>query len=139
MSLSRTIKQAREEAGLTLTEAAERLGIGKSTLSRLETGKGPVSATRLAELAGVYRVAAGALLDCAVERVSSEPNYQLIEEVIVAVESVAQDMDQHPIPKRVGRAAVEVLRLAKEEADRDARTSFDHSRYNGVIKAMLGD
>lgn len=50
------LRRVREQRGLTLTEAADRTGISKSTLSRLETGQRRPSLELLLPLAQVYRV-----------------------------------------------------------------------------------
>jgi transcriptional regulator with XRE-family HTH domain len=50
------LRRVREERGLTLTEAAERTGISKSTLSRLENGQRRPSLELLLPLAQTYRV-----------------------------------------------------------------------------------
>ncbi|MFC4783948.1 helix-turn-helix domain-containing protein [Nocardioides sp. MAHUQ-72] len=50
------LRRVREQRGLTLTEAAERTGISKSTLSRLENGQRRPSLELLLPLAQVYRV-----------------------------------------------------------------------------------
>jgi transcriptional regulator with XRE-family HTH domain len=50
------LRRVREERGLTLTEAAERTGISKSTLSRLENGQRRPSLELLLPLAQAYRV-----------------------------------------------------------------------------------
>jgi transcriptional regulator with XRE-family HTH domain len=50
------LRRVREQRGLTLTEAAERTGISKSTLSRLETGQRRPSLELLLPLTHTYRV-----------------------------------------------------------------------------------
>ena len=50
------LRRVREERGLTLTEASERTGISKSTLSRLENGQRRPSLELLLPLAQTYRV-----------------------------------------------------------------------------------
>lgn len=50
------VRRVREERGLTLTEASERTGISKSTLSRLENGQRRPSLDLLLPLAHTYRV-----------------------------------------------------------------------------------
>lgn len=50
------LRRVREERGLTLTQAAERTGISKSTLSRLETGQRRPSLELLLPLSQAYRV-----------------------------------------------------------------------------------
>jgi transcriptional regulator with XRE-family HTH domain len=50
------LKQFRAQRGVTLTVLAEKTGISKSTLSRLETGKRRASLELLLPLAAAYRV-----------------------------------------------------------------------------------
>jgi transcriptional regulator with XRE-family HTH domain len=50
------LRRVREQRGLTLTEAAGRTGISKSTLSRLENGQRRPSLELLLPLAQTYRV-----------------------------------------------------------------------------------
>src|SRR3954465_4433636 len=50
------LRKVREERGVTLTEVAERTGISKSTLSRLENGQRKPSLELLLPLAQAYRV-----------------------------------------------------------------------------------
>ncbi len=50
------LRRVRERRGLTLTEAADRTGISKSTLSRLETGQRRPALELLLPLAQAYRV-----------------------------------------------------------------------------------
>jgi transcriptional regulator with XRE-family HTH domain len=50
------LRQVREHRGFTLTEIAERTGISKSTLSRLENGQRRPSLELLLPLAQAYRV-----------------------------------------------------------------------------------
>jgi transcriptional regulator with XRE-family HTH domain len=50
------LRRIREQRGLTLTELAERTGISKSTLSRLETGQRRPTLELLLALTSIYRV-----------------------------------------------------------------------------------
>lgn len=50
------LRRVRERRGFTLTQAAERTGISKSTLSRLENGQRRASLELLLPLAQAYRV-----------------------------------------------------------------------------------
>jgi transcriptional regulator with XRE-family HTH domain len=51
------LREVRERRGLTIIEVANKTGISKSTLSRLETGQRRPTLELLLPLAGVYRVA----------------------------------------------------------------------------------
>ncbi|WP_051077966.1 helix-turn-helix domain-containing protein [Corynebacterium lubricantis] len=61
--LARALSRERKRAGLSLTEAASRAGIGKSTLSILESGSGNPSVETLWALATAYQVPLSSLLD----------------------------------------------------------------------------
>lgn len=50
------LRRIRDQRGLTLTQVADRTGISKSTLSRLETGQRRPSLELLLPLAQIYRV-----------------------------------------------------------------------------------
>ena len=56
------LRRVREQRGFTLTEMAERTGISKSTLSRLENGQRKPSLELLLPLAQAYRVPLGDLV-----------------------------------------------------------------------------
>ncbi|MBP3232794.1 MAG: helix-turn-helix transcriptional regulator [Anaerovibrio sp.] len=49
-------RAARRKAHLTMLEAAEKLGIDRSTLSRYETGKTKVKADVLFKMASIYGI-----------------------------------------------------------------------------------
>lgn len=51
-----TLKAARVNAGLTLCQVSEMIGISKSTLARLENGKTPISIDRLRKICALYKV-----------------------------------------------------------------------------------
>ncbi|WP_029422147.1 helix-turn-helix transcriptional regulator [Alicyclobacillus macrosporangiidus] len=50
------VRQARIAAGLTIEQAAKRLGIPGGYLSEIETGKRQVSAARAEQIANLYGV-----------------------------------------------------------------------------------
>ncbi|MGH9122954.1 MAG: helix-turn-helix domain-containing protein, partial [Acidimicrobiales bacterium] len=61
-SIGERLRNARERAGFTLDQTAERAGISKAHLSRLESAERQPSLAALLDLAGVLRVSVGALL-----------------------------------------------------------------------------
>lgn len=48
------LRQARRNSGLTLSKAAQALGINKSTLSKYERGKSKVKSEILLKMADIY-------------------------------------------------------------------------------------
>lgn len=57
------LRRERQRSGLSLSEAAKRAGIGKSTLSQLESGQGNPSLETMWALATAYGVPLSRLLD----------------------------------------------------------------------------
>lgn len=60
--LGAAVRRARQARGLTIQELADRVGIGKSTLSRYERGERPMNTYVLVRICRVLGVRAGALL-----------------------------------------------------------------------------
>ncbi len=137
VSLHLVIREAREGAGISLTAAAQRLGVGKATLSRLETGKGPITATRLEQLASVYGVSPGALLDRTVVKLPGQIDYEQLGMVVEEVERTIQKLDVRPRPEKVRTAVVEVLKLAQTDVTENPGAVFDPRRYLGMVEAMF--
>lgn len=52
--LAERLRQAREETGLTQTEAAERVGLNQSDISKIETGDRVIDVIRFLDLAALY-------------------------------------------------------------------------------------
>lgn len=55
--LGERLRQAREQAGLTQTEAALRLGVTQATISRFETGERGMELAEMLVLARFYGIA----------------------------------------------------------------------------------
>lgn len=138
LELHQVLRKAREVAGLTQTKAAARLGIAKSTLSRLETKQGPITATRLTEIARLYGVKPSELLDGTITPVpSGDDDCNDVGIVVTEVERVIADGGLRPSPEKVSAAVVEILKLARADAQARAGAEFDVQRYVGVARAML--
>ncbi len=137
MDLNEVLRDARMRAGYTLTDAAGRLGIGKATLSRLETAKGPVTSSRLTQLARLYGVRPADLLDGTITSVpSGETELQQTALVVEEVERIIADANPRPGPQKVSSAVVEILKLAR--ADQATKGGdFDVRRYIGLARAIL--
>lgn len=125
-------------AGLTLTMAAHRLGIAKATLSRLETKKGPITATRLTEIARLYGVNPSDLLDGTITPVpNGDDDYNDIGIVVTEIERVIADGELRPSPEKISAAVVEILKLARSDVQARAGAEFDVQRYLSLARAML--
>ena len=68
VSLGRRVRQARDAAGTSPSDAAKTLGISQLTYSRIETGERPMKGDELVTLADLFGVRAAAITG--VEQVS---------------------------------------------------------------------
>jgi PTS system nitrogen regulatory IIA component len=76
MHFGATLRVLRTNAGWTLRELAERLGVSNTYLSRVENGHdGPPTPDRLAELAALLGLPPGKLIELADGVVPTAPNY----------------------------------------------------------------
>ena len=134
--LHHDLKRARIDAGLSMDDAADRLGVSRSALSRIEGGVTSVSSQRLIVLAGVYGVSPSSLLDGAVVRAMSDTDLDRIGRVIEFVEEVLADQSPRPDPKVVRET---VLAIFKQETALawDTGAEFDPARYRELIRALV--
>lgn len=89
--IGRQLRAAREAAGLAMFEAADRLGVARSTMSRIETGLGSVSMNLARAMMRLYRWEDDDLLDLV--RTSHRPGwwkqYGFSDKHFIALESGA--------------------------------------------------
>lgn len=131
------LKQARLDAGLTMTEAAAKLGVSQSTLSRIEAGDSNVSSQRLADLASVYGVSPSRLLDGAVERAMSDNDLDRIGQVIEFVEEILTETAPRPSPRQIRDTVLAIFRQ-ETAASWESGATFDPTRYRTLIETLLG-
>ena len=131
------IKDARERAGLTLADAAVRLGIAKTTLFRLERGETPITASKLPLFARAYGTTVSALIDDRVRARSTEEDLLEIALVAEMIEEVIQSLNARPNPKLVGRAVAETVKLTRDDFDQRLSGKFDPYRYRGVVEVLF--
>ena len=131
------IKKARLDAGLTMTEAAAKLRVSQSTLSRIEAGESNVSSQRLVDLAAAYGVSPSKLLDGAVERSMSDTDLERIGQVIEFVEEVLSETSPRPNPRQVRETVLAIFRQ-ETAASWETGASFDPKRYRALIETLLG-
>lgn len=136
MALSNDLKQARKEAGLTMVDAAEQLGITQGSLSRIETGDTSVSSQRLIDMAGLYGVSPSMLLDGAVVNALSDKDLDRIGQVIEFVEEVLSEHSSRPKPTVVRET---ILAIFKQESASVYKSgaNFDPSRYRELISVLI--
>lgn len=132
------IKDARERAGLTVNEAAERLGVSRVQVWRMENKTETISAERLFVIAEVYGVDPYALfkgIDATSQ--STAALYQRIGEVVAMVEAEVQRLNAKPPPDVVGEAVVEILRQETRGRTSPPTDPLDIEKYQGLIALLI--
>lgn len=80
IAVSRRLKKAREESGLTQKEVADKLELKKTTLSGYENGKSEPSMETLVQLANLYGVSLDYLMCRTDTRIEfNEEEYKVID------------------------------------------------------------
>lgn len=113
-SIGSSIGRARQTAGLTQEDVAERLGIGPEAVSRLERGVGSITAERLVILAAMFGCRSDQLLLGASDR--QDDQGAAIAQIIDGLELP----DRRFILETVERLA-EHLRVARAESNSKIR------------------
>jgi len=130
------LKKARLDAGLTTAQAAERLGINQSSLSRIETGETAVSSQRLIDLARLYGVSPSKLLDGAVVNALAEEDLNRLGQVITFVEDVLQGQETRPSPETIRDTILAIFRQ-ESEAAWESGAEFNPARYRDLISILV--
>lgn len=137
MSVHRTLRQAREQAGLSLEKAAECIGISGASFSRMENGLSKVTTERLEMLATLYQVSASELVAGVIVTRPSTIDLERLKAVVEAVQEVVNDLKANPSPEKMAMAVTELYRLEITYIVNDATAEFDPSRHLGIIKVMF--
>lgn len=137
MALHKTLRQAREQAGLSLEKAAECLGISGASFSRMENGLSKVTVDRLEMLAVLYDVSASALVEGSIVTKPSTVDIDRLKLVVKAVQQVVNDLQAQPSPEKMALAVSELYRLEINHIVNNAKAEFDPSRHLGIVVAMF--
>ncbi|MEP1613940.1 MAG: helix-turn-helix transcriptional regulator [Roseobacter sp.] len=137
MDVHTTLKQAREQAGLTLEKAAECIGISGASFSRMENGLSKVTTDRLEMLAALYEVSASALVEGCIVTKPSTIDMDRLKLVVEAVQRVVNQHNVQPSPSKMAMAVSELYRLEINHIVNDATAEFDPQRHVGIINAMF--
>ena len=133
----KAVRRAREHKGLSLSEAARQIGMSKSSLSRLETGDSVISAKRFVQFAVFYEVSAEELLQGQIVAEPRQADFPRIAMVVEEIERTISGLKIRPDPQKVSRAVVEVLRLETARVIDSRDSSFDPSRYRGLVEEIF--
>jgi transcriptional regulator with XRE-family HTH domain len=132
------IREARERAGLTVNEAAERLGVSRVQIWRMENKAETITAERLFIIAAIYQVDPYVLFKGTKTNMqSTSALYARIGEVVAMVEEAAQLLDVKPPPHLVGEAVVEILRQETRSQATADTTPLDASKYQGLVSLLF--
>ncbi len=132
------IRSARERAGFSVNEAAERLGVSRVQVWRMENKSETISAERLFLIAKIYGVDPIEIYhgtDAASQNFG--PLYRQIGEVVAMVEAEVQRLEAKPSPDVVGEAVVEVLRQEMKDQNNSELRPFDGAKYQGLIALLI--
>jgi transcriptional regulator with XRE-family HTH domain len=132
------IRDAREGAGLTVKEAAERLGVSRVQIWRMENKAETITAERLFIIAAIYQVDPYVLFQGAKATTqSTSALYARIGEVVAMVEEEAQLLDVKPPPHLVGEAVVEILRQETRNQTTPDTNPLDATKYQGLVSLLF--
>lgn len=137
MAIHQTLKLAREQAGLSLEKAAERIGISGASFSRMENGLSKVTMDRLETLAALYEVSASELVAGAIVTRPSTIDLDRLKAVVAAVQKVVNDLGAQPSPEKMAMAVSELYRLEITHIVNDPAAQFDPIRHLGIIETMF--
>lgn len=137
VAIYQTLKQAREQAGFTLEQAAECIGISGASFSRMENGLSKVTMDRLEMLAALYQVSASALVEGSIVTRPSTIDIDRLKLVVEAVQRVVNDLQAQPSPEKMALAVSEIYRLEINHIVNDASAEFDPARHLSIVNAMF--
>jgi transcriptional regulator with XRE-family HTH domain len=132
------LKRARKQLGLSMVEAARKLGLSQSQLSRIESGKSGITSQRLAELAGLYGISVSKLLEGQTVRTMSDTDLDRMRKVIEFVESVLADHNPRPSPQVISNAVITIFRH-ETLAVHGTSKAFDPTNYHEILISMIGN
>lgn len=139
MAIHHALKRAREQSGLTLEEAAAKIGISGASFSRMENGLNNFTTDRLVKLATLYKVSASALVEGSVVNRPSTIDISRLKQVVEAVQEVVNRLNARPSPEKMASAVSELYKLEIERTLYDPDSTFDPGQHIGIVEAMFSD
>jgi SOS-response transcriptional repressor LexA/DNA-binding XRE family transcriptional regulator len=122
------LKRARESAGLTLSQVAERVGCAKSYLSALENERRTTpSDDVLTRLEGALALPEDSLV--------SVGRWQ--RSLRVGGESVQRDVEELQSQRRAGQRLASLLAVRKRHAERTGRSPLDEAYLSGELTRLV--
>lgn len=137
MAIHNTLRQSREQAGLTLEQAADSIGISGASFSRMENGLSKVTTERLEMLAQLYGVSASALIEGSIVMRPSTVDLERLKAVVQVVQGVVNSRRVKPSPEKMAMAVTELYRLEIDHIVSNPKAEFDPDRHIGIIETMF--
>ena len=132
------IRDARERAGLSVNDAAEKLGVSRVQIWRMENKTETISAERLFIIAAIYEVDPYHLFHGTKATTQSQTVlYRRIGEAVTMVEAESQKLDVKPPPHLVGEAVVEVLRQENRTGGTADDEPMDVTKFQGLVALLF--
>jgi transcriptional regulator with XRE-family HTH domain len=133
MELHEHLRQAREDAGLSVKAVAAELGLTRVQVWRMEKDAGFVSVERLRKLANLYGRPIQVFFDDTIE-IDDHVSYQLVGMAVEAVEMVASGMSVRPTPAAIRSAVIAVVRAQHKRWAEDTKRRFDPKEFTALIE-----
>lgn len=137
MAFHKTLREAREHAGLSLEKAAKCIGISGASFSRMENGRSKVTINRLEQLAALYELSPSELVAGNLVSAPSTVDIDRLRLVVEVVQRKINAMKVKPSPEKMGLVVSEIYRMEIELLVKNAEAEFNPSRHEGLIEAMF--
>ena len=131
------LQDAREHRGLSLGDAAKLLSVPKTSLWRWENNETKVDAQRLVDIAAAYGLSISAMFEGKILKAPTQTDFDRLGDVVEHIEQIVQTFDTRPNPKALRTAVVEVLRLETSRVLDAPGSTFDPSRYDGMVQELF--
>ena len=137
MNLKKRLQDARKAKKLGVEEAATKLGLTRVQMWRIEKKPNVVSIDRLYQLAKLYGLEIGALLQDGVKYRNGELPVQVIEMAVEVVQPIAASMTPRPSVRAIKDATIKVVRLIDEQYSANPKAQIDFNQFTMLIKDIL--
>jgi|GEM_PF-1488405 len=127
-------REMRNRAGYTLEDAADRMGISPSQVSRIESGTSDTSLRRTQEFAELYNCTAAALIKAPKDLDDEE--FDILKNVMLGVEELITDKQLVLTPARKVELTLSLLKMETERLRDEPNGNVDLGRYQSIIQAL---
>lgn len=133
------LRNAREQAGISLDAAANHLGITAASMSRAETGVSGITAARIEQLAQFYGISIADLFHGAVVAMPSSIEMKRLHDVIVLIQDTIAAADYEPSAQKVADVTTQVYQREIERllSNPKAGPKFDPDQHRNFVQTMF--